>query len=164
MCGHNVLAVEKTSKNCCLRLCNFDQQERMMSSRLTFKDELFRRLAEYPCERPYVCEGKPSDCRVFMVGCNPATTLDSSFRKYILDDSGKFDFSAFMNDYKAERSRQETKTGRQKSEISPTRQRLEEIRKAAAPTQILETNVYASSTPTQAELRDRNTDIFKFLV
>lgn len=129
-----------------------------------FKDELGRKVSEYPTCRPYVCKGRPSDCKVFIVGCNPATDLRNPFSKYILDDSGKFDFKTFMDDYTAERRGRTTKTGRPKRELSPTRKNMEEIRKAAAPTEILETNVYSLPSPSRADLQQRNTDIFEFLV
>jgi hypothetical protein len=138
--------------------------ETTMPKHLSFKDELYANLEQLPGCRPYISDGAPTDCKVFIVGCNPATAMETSFSKYILDDRGTFDLKAFMNDYTAERGRQKTKTGRQKSEITPTRRNLEEIRNGASPTQILETNVYSLPSPRQADLSDRNTNIFKFLV
>ena len=38
--------------------------------------------------RPFVCDGSPLDCRVFLVGINPATEMSGNFWDFWDDDSG----------------------------------------------------------------------------
>ena len=42
--------------------------------------------------RPFVCDGSPLDCRVFIVGFNPASALDEDFWKF-WDPSIGFDMA-----------------------------------------------------------------------
>lgn len=87
--------------------------------------------------RPFVCEGSPLDCEVFLVGSDPATDMTCNFWDFWSDDYG-FDKHGWSEEYKAERK----KRGERKS-LSPTRNIIEYVINAARPVRCLETNIYA---------------------
>ena len=90
-----------------------------------------------PGLRPFICDGSPLDCSVFLVGSNPATPMNHSFWDFWSDERG-FNKEQFMLAYK------ETRWQRGKTQLSPTRYTLEWVVSAAAPAKCLETNVYAN--------------------
>jgi hypothetical protein len=106
--------------------------------------------------RPFVCDGSPLTCSVFIVGFNPATEMDKSFWSYWSDTSG-FDNAAFMRDYLLKRGLQEPKG---------VRARIERIVAQLPAGTCLETNICSKPTKTAAELqpRDRTTAIFRLLL
>ena len=58
-----------------------------------------------PDLRPFVCDGSPLDCSVFLVGTNPSTPMPhNSFWDFWRDDYG-FDRASFMLAYKETRRR-----------------------------------------------------------
>lgn len=103
--------------------------------------------------RPFTCSGNPYDCRMFIVGTNPATVLKPFFATYWSDSKG-FLRDKFDEGYSAEK----TKKG--------TRPRIEQFVRGAHPIPCLETNIYATPSPSGEELREYNKDvtIFEFLL
>jgi hypothetical protein len=103
-------------------------------------------------ERPFVCGDSPLNASVFIVGFNPATTLEKSFWSYWNDVTG-FNRELFNSDY----SKLRTKRG--------NRPRIEAIAAAFSSGTCLETNIYSSPTKTAAMLRpeQRRTAVFEYL-
>lgn len=116
-----------------------------MDSLKKFADEL-RKMAK-PGEqlRPFVCDGSPLDCSVFIVGSNRATRLASEFWTYWNDGRGvdKARFQSEYGDYRRSRG---------KPEIAHSRNALEVLVKSCAPLRCLETNVFGVATDTRDEL------------
>ena len=109
--------------------------------------------------RPFVCEGSPLACRVFLVGANPATSLGLDFWRFWQSGYG-FRKAEWLRAYT------ETRHQRGKKGYSPTRRILERVISAAAPVHCLETNIYAGATPALRDLstKERETDSFDFLL
>ena len=53
-----------------------------MNDLLEFKIKLFDKLKSYPDPRPFVCDGNPLDCNIFIVGINPATKMEMNFENF----------------------------------------------------------------------------------
>jgi hypothetical protein len=113
-------------------------------------------LMDEPGLRPFVCDGSPLTCRAFIVGFNPATSMDRSFWDYWSNDEG-FAKAAFMRDYLAKRGLTQPKG---------VRARIERIVAQAPRGTFLETNICSKPTRTAAELakQDRQTAVFRFLL
>jgi hypothetical protein len=106
--------------------------------------------------RPFLCTGSPLACKVFIVGFNPATSLDGPFWRYWSDDSG-YDKASMMRDYLIKRNL---------SEPIGVRARIERIVAQLQAGICLETNICSTPTKKAAQLvRDnRKTEIFEFLL
>ena len=129
-----------------------------------FSNEL-RKLVS-PRGRPFICDGSPLECNVFLIGANPATEMSQPFWNFWSDTAG-FDKEAWFSQYLADRANTQLKTGKKRrNPISNTRQRLGWIIEEANPVSCLETNVFSEATETLAELgaNQRSTQIFEFLV
>lgn len=117
--------------------------------------------------RPFVCKGSPLDCQVFIVGFNPATA-NVSFWDFWKPPYG-FDKRAWQRAYKIARKApplaSQGKARGLKSQ-SNTRQRIECIVQAAHPVKCLETNIYATPSRKQKDLRKESqlTKVFDFLL
>lgn len=137
-----------------------------MPSLRRFRAALEQAMAGQIDSRPFVCAGSPYECKIFIVGFNPATTLSEPFWNFWNDLTG-FDKERWLATYKQERSRQPLKPGRtRRAVVSNTRQRIEWIVFEAVPAKVLETNVYGKPTSSECGLRadDKNTDVFDFLL
>lgn len=102
--------------------------------------------------RPFVCHGSPLDCRVFIVGENPATKLSSPFWQFWSDESG-FDKNEWLEEYK-------------KKKKSPGSRRVIQALADQFPLGwCLETNLYSLPAPSANQLQevDRKSDIFEYL-
>ncbi|MFZ5433847.1 MAG: hypothetical protein ACOZB3_08755 [Calditrichota bacterium] len=110
--------------------------------------------------RPFVCDGSPLACEIFIVGSNPATEMDNSFWEYWNNESG-FDKARWLDDYEKARM---VKKG--KINPSSTRERINRIVQAASPKACLETNVYWKPSAHENDLKreDKNSQGFKFLI
>ena len=92
-------------------------------------DEKLRVLTSAaPDARPFLCEGLPFDCKVFLVGINPGKS--SGFWQRWNPATG-CDKRGWLSDYLAVHKR-----------YSPTRKRIERLFAALAPIRCLETNIY----------------------
>lgn len=106
-----------------------------------------------PDARPFLCEGSPFGCDVFLVGINPATS--TNFWNYWSTESG-FDKKKWIEYYKLLHG----------GKLKPTRQRIEIFFKTTSPLRVLETNVFASPSARESALdsKRRNTDLFDYLL
>lgn len=109
-----------------------------------------------PHLRPFLCSGSPLKCEMFIVGFNPATSLDGSFWRYWDDISG-FDKPTMMRDYL-----------RTRGLIEPigVRARIERIVAHLPLGSCLETNICSIPTKKADQLHrtQRATEIFEFLL
>jgi len=127
---------------------------------MKLKAELMKRI-RLPGERPFVCEGSPLDCDIFIVGLNPATPMVERFDTFWRGEH--FAKEKWLACY--ERARE--MRGKKKS--SRTRKRLDAIRERF-PSRCLETNLYWIATESEREFKrlrrkhGLNTDNFYFLL
>lgn len=121
-----------------------------------FKEGLDAWLDEDPHLRPFVCDGSPLECQVFLVGFNSAKRLQNPFSAYWNDASG-FMKSRFLSDYLRERGL-----------VEPigTRARIERFAAGALPEKCLETNIYAKPSASKRVLArvDPVTGVFDYLL
>jgi hypothetical protein len=113
-------------------------------------DEFELKLAELigrPTElRPFVCEGSPLACDVFLVGFNPATTMQADFWQFWREGYG-YDKVAWFQRYLDERAAKPLKPGRtRRQKISATRRNIENFVEGAAGVRVLETNIHAAAS------------------
>lgn len=116
--------------------------------------------------RPFVCEGSPLTCRVFIVGFNPATEMSSDFWKFWRLGYG-FDKAAWFSEYLKDRQSRPLKPGKtRRPAVSNTRSRIDWVIEEATPIRCLETNIYAAPTEQAVDLRalQRSTAPFDFLM
>ncbi len=115
--------------------------------------------------RPFVCQGSPLKCTVFIVGFNPATEMRGDFWDNWRTGIG-FNKSQWFQAYLADRQTRPLKSGKKsRLLVSNTRRCLGWIEEEAAGVSILETNIFARPTETKAELAlaHRNSEPFRFL-
>lgn len=142
------------------------QAEDMMQTLAEFETQLAELIGRPSDQRPFVCEGSPLDCSVFIVGFNPATTMDADFWSFWRSGSG-FDKKAWLEEYKRDRAQRPLKPGKtRRNLVSNTRRVIEWIIEAAAPCRCLETNIYALPSDDKASLAEesRKTAPFRFLL
>lgn len=125
-----------------------------------FRAELQQKMHNNESNRPFICDGNPLTCTVWLVGINPATPMKDNFFDFFNKDG--FDYGKWENAYKQERREM------QKSEFSKTRIISNLIVKELKQKEItiLETNVYATPTSRAAELKqeEKDSQIFTFLL
>jgi len=115
-------------------------------------DKAIRELTgEHIEARPFLCEGSPFGCEVFLVGINPGTP--TPFWPYWRLPYGCYK-QEWLRDYM---SRPGNK---------PTRNNTERIIRAAAPVRCLDTNVYCRYSPREASLpaEHEDTRVFDYLL
>ena len=115
--------------------------------------------------RPFVCNGNPYHCKIFIAGFNAATEMEAEFWNFWSTSNG-FDKEKWLETYISERAAKPLKSGKtRRNRISATRQRIELIVTSAAPINCLETNIYSKATPTKQELSNHEMDssVFEFL-
>ncbi len=132
-------------------------KEKMNNSE--FKNELQKLIDKDSTLRPFVCDGYPLECEIFIVGINPATSTETKFFDYW--DGSKFNKEKWFEFYKKGRK---TKG---KQEISPTRRKINFlVKEVFKEFKCLETNAYSFATAGVKELTkaNRNTEVFSFLL
>jgi uracil-DNA glycosylase len=114
--------------------------------------------------RLFVCNGSPFDCRVVLVGINPAFSgfkKTCSFWNFWRDESG-FDIQKWLNSFKKLR----LKKG--KSELTKTRNLIEHFRKKLEEKGIplMDTNIYMKETSRSNQLKksEKDTNTFWYLI
>jgi hypothetical protein len=132
-----------------------------------FEQDL-RAVIGYPTTlRPFVCNGSPLDCTVFLVGLNPATSMKAGFWTFWVPGGG-FNREEWFRAYVAERMAAGPKPGKTRvKKVSPTRTFINEvIDGAGSGVKILETNIYAKERPVYSDLQadERMTTSFDFLL
>ena len=119
--------------------------------------QILKAVIPSPCyERPFVCDGFPDTCEVLVIGNNPATRLTVDWWSFWTDTSG-FDYEHFLEVYKTERH----KAGK-RSELSPTRWRLNRIRDKGL--NCIETNVSSNEGSDGIKDKISNHDVLKVLL
>ncbi|WP_087960412.1 hypothetical protein [Geobacillus thermodenitrificans] len=122
-------------------------------------DEIYNKIYisnSYPYLRPFISEGDPKKCKIFLVGINPATPilpteLDKTTYIELIQDYEKF--LSYYRNYRKSKF---------KTEISRTRYGIESFKKwlkQYTSAQILETDVYTYPTESLVELDKINPDI-----
>lgn len=119
----------------------------------SFDDKLASIIGKPSSQRPFVCNGLPESCRVWVVGYNAATT-GGDWWHYWAAETG-FDYTAWRQDYDAERA------ARGKG---PSATRLRIDRLAAAVPALLETNIYAEPSTSMANMPMGTTKAFDLLL
>jgi len=127
-----------------------------MSNLVAF-DRKLRIVAKLPppasiAVRPFLCDGSPFGCEVFLVGINPGT--DIPLWPYWSHEGG-CDKAAWLQAYLERHGR-----------FRPTRARIERICTAMGPVRALETNVFHARSRREAGLakNERTTEVFDFLL
>jgi len=116
--------------------------------------------------RPFVCAGSPLDCTVFLVGLNPATSLDADFWQFWETNRG-YDKARWFRQYLVERAAKPLKPGKKfRPAISPTRRNIDAFVEGAGDAHVLETNIYAKASDDlkSLDLASREIVPFRFLV
>lgn len=116
--------------------------------------------------RPFVCDGSPLDCRVFVVGINPATSMTEDFWSFWRPGVG-FDKTSWYEAYKRHRAQLPLKPGRtRRHAVSSTRRILDLVVEAATPVRCLETNLFgmASAAASDLPMNARSTEVLDFLL
>ncbi len=117
--------------------------------------EFRRRLSAILPEncRPFVCQGSPYDCKIFVVGLNPATAMENVFWQYWNNSTG-FDKDSWFEAYKIERKSRPLKPGKKsRRDVGTTRRNLNKLADLIGTDEILETNIYSKPTEHYTELR-----------
>lgn len=131
-----------------------------------FESELVALIGRPTDLRPFVCEGSPLECEVFIVGINPATTMSEDFWHFWRSGYG-FDKAAWFKTYKEDRKARPLKEGKtRRNKVSNTRRVIDWILEETAPVRCLETNIYSAPTETATDLKSENrvTAPFDFLL
>ena len=106
----------------------------------TFEAHLRELIGDPTPLRPFVCDGSPLECEIFLVGIEPATELKKGFWDFWKTGYG-FDREAWFATYLQERR----DTG--KRPVSPTRRNMDHFLAGAEGAKVLETNVFAGPRP-----------------
>ncbi|MCR8666215.1 hypothetical protein NO995_00830 [Aestuariibaculum sp. M13] len=123
-------------------------------------------MKKYEKPRPFICDGNPLDCDIFIVGINAATEMDSDFWEFWSTENG-FKKKEWLENYILERKLKPLKQNKtRRNKLSNTRQRIEWIIEASRPIETLETNLFVKATPSAYELQseDRESSIFEYLL
>lgn len=118
-----------------------------------FRSELDELLPS-PNSRPFLCDGSPLDCRIFIVGTNSARELERPFWSF-WSDSGGFNKAEYIRELE-----------RLPCGLTKTRKNIEIVAGAAGQEITLDTNIYLQPTPTEGRLRKehRKTDVIEYLL
>lgn len=116
--------------------------------------------------RPFICSGKPTECDIFVLGTNPASTV--SWASFWNAENEIFDKTGWIPAYEEERVAEKRAQGRSRvSRQSLTRRRIEILINTLGQNHhVLETNVFSISTRSEKNLMpaDRVSEIFEFLL
>jgi hypothetical protein len=116
--------------------------------------------------RPFVCDGSPLTCSVFIVGYNPATEMTADWWTF-WDPQYGYRRAEWFQEYQRERANRPLKPGKtRRLPVSNTRRVIDCILEAAQPVQCLETNIFSAPSETAASLAEqqRATGPFDFLL
>ncbi len=133
---------------------------------LEFENNLREKLKDYEKPRPFICEGNPFICEIFIVGINAATEMNSDFWSFWSKENG-FKKTEWLESYILERKLKPLKQNKtRRNKLSNTRQRIEWIIQSIKPIKTLETNLFVKATPTADELKseDRESSVFEYLL
>lgn len=131
-----------------------------------FEAQLAKLIGRPTDLRPFVCDGSPLDCKIFLVGFNPATELEADFWTFWRTGYG-YDKAPWFARYLVERTAKPLKPGKKfRPKISPTRRNIDHFVAGAGGVPVLETNIYskASEDERSLDLADRRIAPFRFLL
>jgi len=117
-------------------------------------DDKLRELTRYESDaRPFLCEGTPFGCDIFLVGINPATS--TNFWDHWSPQTG-CNKKGWINKYL------ENHNGK----LNPTRKRIELFFEYSSPVRVLETNIFPFPSDRENDLDPmyRDTALFDYLV
>jgi hypothetical protein len=117
-----------------------------------FETQLASVIGQPTTLRPFVCEGSPLDCEVFVVGYNPATRMDGDWWRFWKQGYG-FQKSSWFAEYLAQRGH-----------VSKTRAKIEDIVGSLAGVSVLEANIDARPSSKKSEYPKPVTAPFDFLL
>ncbi|WP_339108023.1 hypothetical protein [Thioclava sp. GXIMD4216] len=118
-----------------------------------FEMKLAETIGRPSSQRPFVCDGDPSTCSIWVVGYNAATTGGNWWRFWTSDKG--FDLGLWRRDYDAERA------ARGKGP-SATRRRIDRLTSKVSG--VLETNIHATPSTEMANMPASTTDAFDLLL
>lgn len=127
-----------------------------------FEADLRTLLGKQSGLRPFVCDGSPLKCEIFIVGFNPATDMPGDFWQHWHSESG-FDKETWFSAYQEHRKLRARESGKQYRSISNTRRVIDFLLKEVSPIRCLETNIYAVPTAKAMELTRAHQDIAPFM-
>lgn len=132
---------------------------------MQFREELTVKIPniEGANARPFVCEGSPLDCNVFIVGINPATEIKEDFWCF-WDEKEGFLYEKWKKAYDVSGNKKVSQTRKRINIITST------IEKRGI--KVLETNIYAFPTKDEKDLKQKsktdarykNTSAFEYLM
>ena len=131
-----------------------------------FEQDLTALIGKPSVLRPFVCDGSPLECEVFIVGFNPATASSTDFWSF-WRTAYCFQKAAWYENYLNERRLRPLKAGKsRRNPISNTRRVIDWILAEASPVKCLETNIYSFPTEQSTDLStsQRSTAPFDFLL
>ena len=117
-----------------------------------FADRLAALVGRPSMLRPFVCEGSPMDCEVFIVGYNPATRMEGDWWRY-WDSGYGYRKSAWFSEYLSQRGKP-----------SKTRTRIEDVVRGLPGVRVLEANIDARPSAKMSEYPRPITIPFDFLI
>lgn len=110
-------------------------------------------------QRPFICDGSPFDCKIFIVGINPATQTDPIWEFW--NDKSGLDFKGWFDNYK------QCRLNKNQRAISPSRRNINLISDYLRENNmlVLETNIYNVSTKREKEIESqyKKSTAFEFL-
>lgn len=129
-----------------------------------FESDLKDLIKNPTIQRPFVCEGSPLKCQVFIVGFNPATSMEADFWQF-WDSNNGYNKATWLETYIEERKNRPLPEGKKRrTSISKTRRVIEKILQSTSPIHCLETNIYDTPTPKASDLKEKDTCTFLFLL
>jgi hypothetical protein len=139
-----------------------------MDDFLAFEQDLMGLMESENGIRPFVCEGSPLRCNVFVIGFNPASELRQPFMNFWKPGYG-FMRDKLLEIMAAERRKTiSKKSGKPQRPLSNTRMRIDKILDGGGgdPFRLLETNVYAKEAPRKTGVKraDRVPEHLDFLL
>ncbi|TDF66048.1 hypothetical protein [Cupriavidus sp. L7L] len=132
----------------------------------TFENDLKAVIGHPTTLRPFVCNGSPLDCTVFLVGLNPATKLKAGFWDFWVPGVG-FDREAWFKTYVDERVAAGPNPGKTRvTKASRTRRLINHMIEGAGSVKVLETNIYSTEKASLSDLHpnEKETAPFDFLL
>jgi len=132
----------------------------------TFYENLKSRMVTIENPRPFICDGNPLECGVFIVGFNAATEMQTKFEEFWSNVDG-FNKTEWLKCYIAERQAKPLRPGKtRRNRVSATRQRIEWLTEYLHPFSCLETNLFSKATVDAKSLdkSEQTTEVFDFLL
>jgi hypothetical protein len=129
-----------------------------------FEKQLAELLGRPTDLSPFVCDGSPLECQIFLVGFNPAAEMDTDFWAFWQPGRG-YDKAAWYSRYKTDRAARPLKRGKGLA-VTPTRRNIDAFLEGAGSVRVLETNIYSgpSTDMRNLDVGGRESAPFHFLL